>query len=897
MKIRTLIGTTLLIAAGAMCPAIYGEYVLPTAADAVLLSSTATVTADDAEAGSISFPIYYPESLASVTCEYSWLHASIEGNELVFDYDANPNSNSRDCRVYFTRSGCNQTTMTFIQPGTNLAGDIAALIPSDEYVVPTSATASHALSGHPIEDSFDGDTSTYFHSNKFVEDSEDCPALEYFFDEPFILGSIKYIPLRYSGYGGNGWFGVVDIYVRPAGSDTYELALTYDFGKKSTDAVVSIPDDFTYQIDAVKLLVRSGKSGNAAFCWASCAEMQFIKCSTPRSDREIFVDDICSALNTNVTAADIENMTNPMLKRLATEMFEGRYSSVGRVSHNEAAMSPSALASYWRIATYDNYQNATGVVIGKGTSLILVSGIPDNVGTRTLRVRSWLPTKDSEQTFTIRNGVNVITRDVNWSGLVYIDNYYSRADMEAGNTATVNVHIVDGAVNGVLSNQLSNDENQRILDNACHGVMDCMGGFVHGIWETEALKTYTKGQYVCQMNIIDQLIIWIQRMIGVEKYGLCTNNKSLIFSCNYNYMTQTGTGIAMHRDTQSRLLNVNALRNTDSDAIWGLSHEFGHQHQYKPLFCWPGTWEVTNNMNSCYNGIHMGMKYDRIESARDGGIKMFLNDNHNVATSSRRQRAIEQATTGTGLDWCPVVKEIAAAQSADIASYADDPDRALSIFDVDGAYYMAMFFQLQCYFSEQIDEDYRPAEDYLPDFAADLYQAIRLTTEGTEGSNVEKNGVDKYELLACAQLGNSTKLTTFRNNYPESVWNTQKYLADSGNSQDRNLVPFVLNYVRKASLISGYNLVPYFERWGLLRAIIMYCPDYVCSYYLMPQDVLDEFRKDMSEAVDINGNPLKEVSDELIERISATPIPLYDKPDFPNDHAVTRDEIITTISK
>jgi hypothetical protein len=77
----------------------------------------------------------------------------------------------------------------------------------------------------------------------------------------------------------------------------------------------------------------------------------------------------------------------------------------------------------------------------------------------------------------------------------------------------------------------------------------------------------------------------------------------------------------------------------------------------------------------------------------------------------------------------------------------------------------------------------------------------------------------------------------------------------------------------------------------------MYCPDYVCSYYLMPQDVLDEFRKDMSEAVDINGNPLKEVSDELIERISATPIPLYDKPDFPNDHAVTRDEIITTISK
>lgn len=46
----------------------------------------------------------------------------------------------------------------------------------------------------------------------------------------------------------------------------------------------------------------------------------------------------------------------------------------------------------------------------------------------------------------------------------------------------------------------------------------------------------------------------------------------------------------------------------DFDAIWGLSHEWGHQHQMAPYFNWAGQGECTNNMNSCYNTLHMGYK-------------------------------------------------------------------------------------------------------------------------------------------------------------------------------------------------------------------------------------------------------------------------------------------------
>ena len=158
-------------------------------------------------------------------------------------------------------------------------------------------------------------------------------------------------------------------------------------------------------------------------------------------------------------------------------------------------------------------------------------------------------------------------------------------------------------------------------------------------------------------------------------------------------------------------------------------------------------------------------------------------------------------------------------------------------------------------------------------------------TDYTEGSTVEKTGLDKYELIACIQNGANARLATLQSSYPESCWVKNGYLASSGNSQKRNLVAFVLNYVRKASRVSGYNLVPYFERWGLLRSIAMSVGDYTSSFYLMPQDMLDEFRADMKA---LN---LKEVDDDMVLRISNTPVPTYAKPVFPNDHAITIDEI------
>jgi len=115
------------------------------------------------------------------------------------------------------------------------------------------------------------------------------------------------------------------------------------------------------------------------------------------SDIAIFGDAVYSTLNPDVTLADIEAMSNPMLKALAMSLYRHEYDATGRVVSIEPRLSTSVhqglIKSY---GAYDQYQGATGIMMGKGTNVIIVSGIPDSKGSMTLVVRGWKPTSDPQ---------------------------------------------------------------------------------------------------------------------------------------------------------------------------------------------------------------------------------------------------------------------------------------------------------------------------------------------------------------------------------------------------------------------------------------------------------------------------------------------------------------------
>jgi hypothetical protein len=135
-----------------------------------------------------------------------------------------------------------------------------------------------------------------------------------------------------------------------------------------------------------------------------------------------------------------------------------------------------------------------------------------------------------------------------------------------------------------------------------------------------------------------------------------------------------------------------------------------------------------------------------------------------------------------------------------------------------------------------------------PDFSYDLFEALRQTDKksGTSivGSSIEKSGVDKYEILAAAQNGNTNACSQFRSAYSNSVWTTKNYINSNYLGWSVNSVPFILNYIRKASRLSGYNLFPYFEKCGLLRQVAY--RTYGGAWYLMTEDMYNEFKADMN---------------------------------------------------
>ena len=81
-------------------------------------------------------------------------------------------------------------------------------------------------------------------------------------------------------------------------------------------------------------------------------------------------------------------------------------------------------------------------------------------------------------------------------------------------------------------------------------------------------------------------------------------------------------------------------------------------------------------------------------------------------------------------------------------------------------------------------------------------------------------------------------------------------------------------------MVSGYNLLPYFERFGFLRVKTFELNDYGKAYYHLTQEQLNAFRKEMDNLTE--KEKLKAMPDGMIEKIAHTPDIEYERPVFEN---------------
>ena len=123
------------------------------------------------------------------------------------------------------------------------------------------------------------------------------------------------------------------------------------------------------------------------------------------------------------------------------------------------------------------------------------------------------------------------------------------------------------------------------------------------------------------------------------------------------------------------------------------------------------------------------------------------------------------------------------------------------------------------------------------------------------------------------------KYTQFKNEYPTSCWITNEYLIE-GNHWYQNSAPFMMNWVRKISRLSGYNLMPYFERWGFLRQTALYIGDYGNGWQIFTPAAYDEFKADMDALVE--SGEIQAMPEGMVEAISNVQTRIQPKPQFQN---------------
>lgn len=554
----------------------------------------------------------------------------------------------------------------------------------------------------------------------------------------FRASYVKYVPRQDNNT--NGSFRRVEVYVKHNGQTDYAFYTTCNWDGGDAPKTVEFGDGLINPT-GVQFRILEASNNNA-----SCAEMEFcVTNEDVKADLDVFADDILSALREGFTEADFEQIQTPFVRSLAYQMMHGTYSTDYRIASYPCHDSPQYYSDLWNAPGkfYDQIAGVTGINISKGKHGVLVRGIPDGVSVA-LKVVAWYIGKESTDlasgidpkvsSFPLRNGFNTIDYTFDYPGLAYIC-YYSYGQAES--MPPIRVHFINGEVNGYLSLDKTNADMHKLTAKAPNTCMDVVGEKVHSIWTSKGLYNYCKSTdgkigYRQYINVLDRLVYWEQDLLGFYKYNKIPNLRTMAYVNYRYYMFQGGFGVSFHRNQEERVLNCHTLVYDDYDAIWGLSHEWGHQHQMQPYFNWAGMTEVTNNMNSYYNVVHMGytdyghggMPSDGEELFNESPSFITQNDQTTYTTvTNNRESAYEHARD---YDWNTKLQSLCLEMKND--QFTGTSEDKLHAFSYNNYYNLRPFVGLYQYAVSQLG---------LTDFGQDMYEALRQTDE-ENGSQIEK---------------------------------------------------------------------------------------------------------------------------------------------------------------
>ena len=491
-------------------------------------------------------------------------------------------------------------------PGTSSGNDI-----KDDIKVPVfRGAASSAQSGTGIENSFDGNMSTIYHSSWNNAGANYFPiTLEYFFENQESIDYFVYYP-RNDGY--NGHFKEVEIWVSTQDNPSYVKTMDYDFKGSSSATKVSFAKPVV-KPKSVKFIVKSGAGDEQGF--AACAEMEFYKKNQDNFDPlTLFTDLTCTELKPGVNMEVIEKVSNNLYRNMAYYMLKGTYPREFRIQDYKAWPHPHAWAKANKTNTMSLLDNPTGISVAKDEDLIVFVGNTHG-NTLSLKVQNLnTPGGDgygNASFYPLSQGVNKLK--MRNKGLAYV--FYHTPNYQSA--PPVKIHFATGKVNGYFdSRKHAAGDWVKYLNAAVDEYFDVLGEHAHITFPTEGFRHYAPNNGAELIAAYDNLVRQEKEFMGLMKYNRPTVNRAYFHAVYSGYMYSTSYRTAYNvggEDVKRGMLDVDQFKSSP----WGPAHEQGHSFQTRPGFLWVGMTEVTNNVHSLYIQTQWG-NASRIETENMG---------------------------------------------------------------------------------------------------------------------------------------------------------------------------------------------------------------------------------------------------------------------------------------
>ena len=454
-----------------------------------------------------------------------------------------------------------------------------------------------------------------------------------------------------------------------------------------------------------------------------------------------------------------------------------------RVGEYEAYMTTSTLRNNLKISSQYNNYENPTGVYLKAGESCIV--VASGIGEYGVgvKIKNWL-LNESSSAYSLKNGLNVITAQT--EGNVFI-NYYTDDFEKAPN---VKVHFVNAPVQGYWDQETmtNNDWKAMLKGRASNDSTIIITRSRH------AQLAYPVCSWLkhCPTNVDSVMTLyeqtqWAERdILGLEKYGRQVKNRQLFYATNYGFMAAGGEGAYCHIGSLGGIMTPDA-KNFD---FWGVGHEWGHNNQVNPGFKWPGCGETTNNIYASWAQLHFSgnKNWMRLEDEKSGI------DSYSGMRGGRMQTYFEEGIR-KGVAW----------------QLQDGPDYHGTV----------------------------PAEKTVTGYDADGKSIGSVTTTSRNYDHFVKL-VPFWQLnLWGTMAGKSPDIIPM---VIEGIRTDNSYTSKYNTAGKQQV-----NWMKLACDSTGLNLLPFFEKAGMLKPINAYIEDYSPGWIVISDAMIANLKNHVQE--------------------------------------------------